>query len=300
MMSCSVQCEIITQNTMMSTPDVFSQESKMETESIPCSLDEATEPKETIESILNSSDEDELIPCTQRVETIESEDDLIQSSQGTVSLENDNESIDSDSTVGVEREADAAQDMDLSKPEPDIIGKGALREPYSEEEKDEQFREMLRDDPDLANDVKNQQWFKDGDFVNLQMQRTVSRPMDVDDITPRRLEIAHSKVLLPGDSRSWMCPLLFEGQLILFLVDTGSSVSIISKVTYISRFQGHPLLDWFGNICHAAGQNLEVQGCLEGNLQLLQSTLKMDFAIAKIGANEAILGWTFSTGKRCQ
>ena len=79
-----------------------------------------------------------------------------------------------------------------------------------------------------------------------------------------QLETAKSNLALPGDSRSWMLPLMFEGQLIMFLVDTGSHVSIIHMNTYVSRFSDHPLLGWHGQIRHAAGQNLEIAGCMEG------------------------------------
>ena len=57
--------------------------------------------------------------------------------------------------------------------------------------------------------------------TDLQMQRVLSRPRDQSLNIPVHLETQATNLDLPGDSRGWVAPMMFEGQLLMFRIDTG-------------------------------------------------------------------------------
>ena len=133
----------------------------------------------------------------------------------------------------------------------------------------------------------------DEDAAIMQMDRVLKRPRDTTVKIPVHLETQVTDISLPGDSRCWIAPMLFEGQLIMFLIDTGSNVSIINAKTYDSRYKDRPLSDWYGKINHAGSEGLHILGCMEGSLEFTRSAIPFDFAVAKIGWSDAILGMDF-------
>ena len=73
-------------------------------------------------------------------------------------------------------------------------------------------------------------------FEACAMKRVVNRPKDFSVTCPTALETMSTEIPLEGDSRSWLVPLMYGGQLILFLLDTGANVSMMNVKIFQSRY----------------------------------------------------------------
>ena len=146
----------------------------------------------------------------------------------------------------------------------------------------------MEEDADIAHNLEEIELAA----YNMQMHRELRTPQMADG-SPHHLETRTDGSSPPGDSRPWLAPMMFEGQLLLFMLDTGSNVSIINDKTFHSRYPDRQLESWYGNINHAGGHGLNITGCMEGNIEMTKSTMAFDFAVARVGWSDAILGMDF-------
>jgi hypothetical protein len=141
-----------------------------------------------------------------------------------------------------------------------------------------------------------EQLMEDMDEVaySMQMTRLVQRPRDPDNNAPLTLETKLNSLPLKDDSRSWLVPLMFEGQLLMLLLDTGANVSLINAEVYKSRYPRETeLLGWKGSIHHAAGEDMVLSGCFDGHFEFAESSIQFDMAVAEIGWGDGVLGMDF-------
>ena len=131
------------------------------------------------------------------------------------------------------------------------------------------------------------------DASALQLKRVMTRPRDNSLNLPVQLETKVTDIPLPGDSRCWIAPMLFEGQLLMFLLDTGSNVSIINAKTYESRYKDRQLGEWLGNINHAGNEPYEYWDACQDAFSLPKQICHMILMLQKCVGQTPYLVWIF-------